>query len=211
MKVVEIFNSIEGEGKRVGKPTTFIRLYGCNLRCSYCDTPYGYSGGDFINMSVQDILGVVADIGCNSITVTGGEPLYHEGISTLLEALINENYFVNVETNGSIVPTVRASNIFYTVDYKTKSSGMEYMMNDEVFNSLNRKDVIKCVVSSVEEMNHCYEKLNNIDVDNKYFSPVFGNISGEEIVTHVLNNKWFDWNVQLQLHKIIWDPDKRGV
>ena len=90
MKVVEIFSSIDGEGKRIGLPTTFVRLHGCNLRCSYCDTTYGCDGDDFVVMSVDEIVESCDALSVRSITITGGEPLIHPGIETLVGKLLEK-------------------------------------------------------------------------------------------------------------------------
>lgn len=212
MKVVEIFNSIEGEGKRAGLPCTFIRLYGCNLNCKYCDSRYAWEDGTYEDMSVTDIIRQVTDIGCPSITVTGGEPLIHEDIGDLLFALIRCGFYVNVETNGTILPTIRHSHIFYTMDYKTNASGMSHKMNVEAVRDLYPGDVLKFVVGSIEDMEQALKLLeDNIIVAKVYFSPVFGSIEAKDIVEFLLKNKKWEYKVQLQLHKMIWDPDMKGV
>lgn len=212
MKVVEIFNSIDGEGKRVGLPTTFIRLHGCNLNCSYCDTRYGCEGRDYTEMSVEEIVDHVKEIGCKSITVTGGEPLIHPHIKTLLKCLSNEGFWVNVETNGTMDIIEDIGHVFYTVDYKCPSSNMNNCMSCN-FDRLRYPDVLKFVVGSTEDLLSAKTFLDNhpdlcCDV---YFSPVFGKIDPKDIVEFILNNRLWNVHVQLQLHKIIWDPNKRGV
>jgi len=213
MKVNEIFYSIEGEGRRAGMPCVFIRLFGCNLNCSYCDTRYSCSGEDCTEMSVEEILKRVKKFDCPNITVTGGEPLIHKDIDVLLEELSSRDYQVNVETNGSIVPTSNNdSNIFYTVDYKTYSSGMTDRMNPKVFSTMSIFDVLKFVVGSREDLDQAYEfvKNNNIIADI-YVSPIFGQIEPKEIVEYLKEHHLNFWKIQLQLHKYIWEPQKRGV
>ena len=214
MKVVEIFNSIEGEGKRAGLPATFIRLYGCNLRCSYCDTMYAVEGAEYIEMSVQEIVDELEEIGCPNITVTGGEPLLQKNIIELFEALCHRGYWINVETNGSIKPNFRYidDRLFYTVDYKTISSGVSGAMKMEVFDLITDVDVVKFVVGSEEDLNQAldfYKKL--LSEPAIYVSPVFGSIEPEKIVKFILLHNLWNWKVQLQLHKYIWSPDKKGV
>lgn len=215
MKVVEIFNSIEGEGKRVGKPCTFIRLFGCNLRCKYCDSLYAVeSGSSYEEMSVEDILQKVQEYGCPSVTVTGGEPLIHKGINVLLSVLATSGYEVNVETNGTVEPRYYLQDrVFYTVDYKTDASGESSKMNPRAFR-LQLGDVIKCVVGSEEDMKQSLAYLKLIGADkfpNIYLSPVFGMIEPVKLVEFVKENKLWNWSVQLQIHKVIWDPQKKGV
>lgn len=216
MKVNEIFLSIEGEGVRAGMPATFIRLFGCNLRCSYCDTMYSceVQDGDvpYTEMTIEEILAKCSELDCPNITVTGGEPLIHENITELLLALVEHNYWVNVETNGSIIPPITHPYLFYTMDYKTPSSGMEDKMSMRALNSLHDTDVLKFVVGNTEDL---YAGLNVITSllsrPQIYFSPVFGNIDPQEIVKFLLDNKMYNSKIQLQMHKIIWDSNKRGV
>lgn len=214
MKVVEIFNSVEGEGKRAGLPATFIRLFGCNLRCSYCDSMYAVEGTDYTEMPIQQIMDKVEEIGCPNITVTGGEPLIHKDIIGLLTVLCDSGFWVNVETNGSIRIPYRTvdDRLFYTVDYKTGSSGMLNKMDTEMFKRLSRSDVLKFVVGNEKDLNEaqlfCKDLISHPQI---YISPVFGQIEPEKLVEFILTNKLWDWKVQLQLHKFIWNPQERGV
>ena len=174
MKVVEIFNSIEGEGIRAGFPATFIRLYGCNLRCSYCDTPYGYEGNDYTEMTTEEIVEKVEEFHCSKITLTGGEPLIHPGFSELLFELTNKGYEVNIETNGSVnVKPYTFSDIIITMDYKCPSSGQEDKMLLDNIDYLRPTDVIKFVVGTKEDLDVCY-KLSTETKAQVFISPVFG-------------------------------------
>ena len=214
MRVVEIFKSIDGEGVRVGYPVTFIRLEGCNLRCSYCDTKYSYDDAEYTEMSVDDILMEVVNLHCNRITITGGEPLYHEDIYTLVDNLCDAGYEVNIETNGSILLawSVIRENTIITMDWKCKGSGMTSEMCKDNLKRLRRKDVIKFVVSSEEDLNQARKLMIYSGCKAQVFiSPVFGKIEPKEIVEYILSHGENDWRVQVQLHKIIWDPEKRGV
>jgi 7-carboxy-7-deazaguanine synthase len=220
MKVVEIFNSIDGEGKRVGLPCTFIRLFGCNLSCSYCDSQYACKEEKsyYTIMSINEIISYVNQWDCKNITVTGGEPLLHTGIKELLKRLILDDYYVNVETNGTIIPPVRGCdsykyNIFYTIDYKCNTSGMSDKMNTTLFEKhIWKEDVVKFVVGSQEDMIQALEVCEKYNLHNNiYISPVFGQIEPKGIVNFIQQHCLWDWHVQVQLHKILWDPDERGV
>lgn len=216
MKVVEIFKSIEGEGKRAGLPCTFIRLFGCNLRCKYCDTKYGWSSeysDDAKEMSIEQIVEEAVRIGVPHITITGGEPLIHDDLFLLLSELAKRNFWVNVETNGTMLPKCHdVPNIFYTMDYKTNASGMSDEMNMEAIQTLQCKDVLKFVVGSIEDCKQAKDIIDNIKPEAAiYFSPVFGKIEPKEIVEFLLSNEMYNCNVQVQLHKIIWPADMRGV
>lgn len=210
MKVNEIFYSIEGEGIRAGMPCTFIRLFGCNLNCSYCDTRYACEGDDFKYMSIIEILDEVKNIGCPNVTVTGGEPLMHDGIRSLLVSLVAEGYKVNVETNGSFVPEV--GNVIYTIDFKTKSSGMSEYMNLDAFKVLDKDDVIKFVVGSEEDLCQALSFIEQNDIKAQVFvSPIFGKIELVDIANFLTAHKLHNWRMQLQMHKYIWSPETRGV
>lgn len=212
MKVVEIFKSIDGEGKRAGLPTTFIRLYGCNLNCSYCDTRYGCEDNNYQVMSIKRIMDRVRDLDCDSITITGGEPLIHPGIEQLIDTLYDAGYCINIETNGTQkIQHYRSDRLFFTVDYKCPSSGMTDKM-DCNFEDLDKDDVLKFVVGSQEDMVCALEFLETHNIKtNVYFSPVFGKIEPVEIVDFLIEHKLNNCKVQLQLHKIIWSPEQKGV
>ena len=219
MKVVEIFPSIEGEGKRAGALTTFIRLYGCNLNCSYCDTRYGCEGKEYTVMSVNEILDQCECFKFKNITVTGGEPLIHPGIEKLLEELVLKGYEVNVETNGTEEPLHFGcekkschGNVFYTMDYKCPSSGMEGHMNGNALRSLGDNDVLKFVVGERDDLDKALEVLETLTPSAQvYFSPVFDKIDPKEIVEYLIQKRLTKCRVQIQMHKVIWDPDERGV
>lgn len=216
-KVNEIFLSIDGEGYRTGLPVVFIRLYGCNLNCSYCDTRYSCEQQEYREMSLYDILVQVLSYGVPRVTLTGGEPLIHPGVKDLIVSLVANDIEVNIETNGAVdldkfIEFKYNSKVVFTMDYKCKSSGMEDKMILSNLEFLQPKDVIKFVVSNYNEM----EKMEYILESSKckaqaYVSPVFGAIEPKELVEYVLENKLNNVKVQVQLHKIIWEPTKRGV
>ena len=220
MRVVEIFGSIDGEGKRTGQLTTFIRLAGCNLRCIYCDTAYSFDVSQAKEMSTEQIIDEVKKIGYHNITLTGGEPLIHIEVYDLILNLCKEGFQVNIETNGSIDLTefVLLRNrhdldMFFTVDYKTLYSGMNNRMDPRSFSCLDcKKDIVKCVVANEEDMKNSLSYLDKFNKKfNIWFSPVFGEIEPKEIVEFIKSNNRQDVTVQVQLHKIIWEPDKKGV
>lgn len=241
MKVVEIFNSIDGEGIRAGELTTFIRLYGCNLRCDYCDTTYSYNQETneqpWKEMSITEIIEECDKYNTDNITVTGGEPLIHLDIQYLLRALSEAGYNVNVETNGSISldkyytntgePNIGYENVWFTIDYKCNCSGMTDKMDLNNFNRDYRpyKNVVyKFVVGSEDDLIQAYTIItnhilhaSNTRTDNCYIylSPVFGKIDPKRIVEFMQEKNLFDAKIpircQLQIHKIIWDVNQRGV
>lgn len=205
----EIFDSIEGEGIRAGELATFIRLYGCNLRCSYCDTAYAFYEGT--RLSLPEVL---RKVHYTNVTLTGGEPLC-QPVRPLLEAL--QGHEVNIETNGSIDirPYMEYDNVFFTVDYKCGSSGMNGHMELSNFMSLRSCDVLKFVVGNRADLEEAYllyqiyqRYLTDVAI---YVSPVFGKMAPQDIVTFMKEHKLENWRVQLQLHKFIWPPTQRGV
>lgn len=220
MKVVEIFGSIDGEGKRTGQLATFIRLAGCNLRCGYCDTKYSFDTETAKEMSIKEIIDECHKIGYHNITLTGGEPLIQEDVNKLIVHLCTLGYQVNIETNGSVDLTdlilLRKGydlDLFFTVDYKTKFSLMNKRMNPNSFKLLEPdKDIVKCVVANEEDMDDALTYLDSFDTKfNIWFSPVFNEIKPKEIVEYVKKHNRQDITIQIQLHKIIWDPEERGV
>lgn len=219
MKVIEIFGSIDGEGKRTGQLATFIRLAGCNLRCIYCDTKYSFDTAKAKNMSPLEIVKECVKIGYHNVTLTGGEPLLTTDAKLLIYILCDAGFQVNVETNGSIDLTKLIEerdkynlDCFYTVDYKCLSSLMNDKMNINSFNCLSKdKDIVKCVVSDKKDMDDALKYLDSIKDFNIWFSPVFGAIEPKEIVEYIKKHNRQDVTVQVQLHKIIWDPELRGV
>ena len=209
MKICELFLSIDGEGIRTGDTAVFIRKTQCNLRCSYCDSAYTFTNDEAVDMSVDEIVSKCVEIGkgCKRVTFTGGEPLYcrtpeqEEETVALINALTSSGFEVNVETNGAIplekwLSCVRA-NGFFTMDWKSISSGMSKKM---------------IVVGSTEDLDQMKQLLEAHSVKAKcYVSPVFGKIQPVDLVNYVIDNKLHSVRVQCQLHKYIWDPNKRGV
>lgn len=214
MKVVEIFKSIDGEGKRAGLPTTFVRLAGCNLRCDYCDTAYSFDTSKANEMSIDHIIEECRDLGIPSITLTGGEPLVHPHVTTLLSEMNKTHLFdINVETNGTVDPSKyhELEDVWFTVDYKCPSSGEESKMNTKAFTTLREQDVLKFVVGSDEDLQRSLEVIEKYQPAAQiYFSPVFG-YEASKIVDFLLSHDLNQCKVQLQIHKYIWPADMRGV
>lgn len=217
LKVNEIFDSIDGEGIRTGELATFIRLAGCNLRCRYCDTSYALKGNQGNKMSIDEIVNKVKKIGIKNITLTGGEPLLQKNSFKLIDELLKNNFNVNIETNGAIdITPLLDKNVIITLDYKTKSSEMNDKMLLSNFEKLREQDVLKFVCNKQDlESIKKFLKENNIK-SYIYLSPIFNEIEPSELVNFLkqLHKEKIDVlkvRVQIQLHKIIWDPDKRGV
>lgn len=228
MLISEIFSSIDGEGSRSGYLVTFIRTIGCPLRCSYCDTRYAFEPDENTkDMSITEIVQKCQELKNKRITLTGGEPLIQPNIWKLIEELVKLNFQVNVETSGSIyvdktkfnfflAEAYYCGNLFFTYDYKCPSSGMNTKMVDKIFNELGTNDIVKFVVGSLEDLNCMKDYIGNLEFKhhykNKYYvSPVWGSIEPSQIVNYLKENNLQNIRLQLQLHKIVWDKNMRGV
>lgn len=218
-KVVEKFVSINGEGTRAGELAVFIRMKGCNLDCEYCDTKWANEENASCEiMTEEDIRNYIRDTGVKNVTLTGGEPLFRKDMDVLIDYLMQDkDRVVEIETNGSVnikeyaIMKNRAS---FTMDYKLGASGMEEKMCLENFDYLDKRDTVKFVVGSQEDLQRAAEIIEKYALTGKvsvYFSPVFGDIEPEEIVDFMVQNRLNDVRMQLQMHKFIWDPEKRGV
>lgn len=217
LTVNEIFGSIDGEGIRTGELATFIRLAGCNLRCSYCDTEYSLKNNDGTEMTIDEILDRVKEIGYKNITLTGGEPLIHKNVDKLIDKLLENGYNLNIETNGAVkIGQYISKNLILTVDYKTKCSGMNKYMILSNIPLLREYDVFK-IVCGLEDLDDIKEFLKNNTIKSYiYLSPIYNEIEPKELVEFLkeLHNEGIDTSkirVQVQLHKIIWNPKERGV
>lgn len=218
-KIAETFSSINGEGTRAGQLAFFIRFTGCNLDCSYCDTKWAnVPNASCTEMTGEEILSAVEKSGIRNVTVTGGEPLIQPNIIPLLENLCGEGRYVEIETNGSAdvseILKIKGERPALTMDYKLPSSGMENHMRTENFFALEKKDTVKFVSGSRADLERALEIIREYGLIGKcavYISPVFGEIEPTEIVDFMLENKLNGVNVQLQMHKFIWNPKMRGV
>jgi len=218
-KVVEIFDSIEGEGKRAGQTATFVRFAGCNLNCAYCDTTYA-NGNDYQVMSLENIVQRINVRDFFRVTITGGEPLTVPKIEVLILELLSMGIEVNIETNGSIdISTVldycKAYDklLFFTIDYKLPSSGETDKMLLGNYKILRTWDVLKFVVGSQDDMLHIVNYVSKLTSQPLiYIGAVYGSYNLQKIVTAMLDEPCLkNANLQVQLHKIIWDPNERGV
>lgn len=220
MKVAEKFISINGEGTRAGELAVFVRFVGCNLRCTYCDTMWANEPGcPYEEMTPAQICDYVRSTGISNVTLTGGEPLLQKQMGELIGQLIRDcGVRVEIETNGAVdlhpfaqIPEGRPS---FTMDYKLPSSGCEDRMITENFSVLQAQDTVKFVSGSREDLERAAEIIEEYGLLDRcyvYFSPVFGKIEPAEIVDFMLENKLNKARIQIQMHKVIWDPNERGV
>ncbi|WP_430883756.1 putative 7-carboxy-7-deazaguanine synthase QueE [Fusibacter sp. JL216-2] len=218
-RVVEKFVSINGEGMKSGELAVFIRFQKCNLRCSYCDTAWACTEtADYVDMTSEDIVSYIAQTGVRNVTLTGGEPLLQDNLSLLITDISRlGNMHVEIETNGSKSLEYLSRMIArpsFTMDYKLPSSGMEDHMKVDNFEVLTKNDTLKFVCGSIEDLDVAramIKKHGLLTNTNVYLSPVHSSISPEEIVDYMVKHNLNGVKLQLQLHKYIWDPNKRGV
>ena len=217
-KVCEIFESINGEGERAGEPALFIRLAGCPLRCAYCDTAYALSfDSPHTPMTAAEITAKALESGIRNITLTGGEPLAAQGIEELLRALAAAGFVTEIETSGcvdvSFVDSITPRPML-TIDYKLPSSKMESRMIGDNYRRLEPCDTVKFVAGDEEDLRRALQVMREYDLTGRchvHISPVWGKIDPQRIVGFMLENRLNGVKLQLQLHKIIWDPERRGV
>ena len=213
--VAEKFISINGEGTKAGELAAFIRLKGCNLRCPYCDTKWAYMEDAPCEMLDERTLLLFVN-GIANVTLTGGEPMLRD-LAPLTDLLIKNGHSVEIETNGSVPIkelSQRTERPSFTMDYKLPSSNMESKMCLENFAYLNKSDTVKFVCGSEEDLErarYVTDKYSLAEKCHVYLSPVFGCIDAARMVEFMKENKMNKVRLQLQLHKYIWDPEKRGV
>ncbi|SKB79238.1 7-carboxy-7-deazaguanine synthase [Lachnospiraceae bacterium] len=217
MRVVEKFVSINGEGVKAGEPAVFIRFQGCNLACTYCDTKWANEKNcPYTDETPAEIAEYVASTGITNVTLTGGEPLLQKDIRELITVLINNGNEVEIETNGAvdIEPFTGDPRPSFTMDYKLPGSGCEKGMIFTNFSHLTSRDTVKFVAGSHEDLVRAKEVIDMYDLTHRchvYISPIFGSIEPVEIVEFITGNRMNGVRLQLQIHKVIWDPEKRGV
>lgn len=203
LKVYEIFYSIQGETTTAGFTSLFIRLSGCNLNCSWCDTPKAGDGGK--EMDIEDIIDTVnSNRPFHHVTLTGGEPLLQEGALHLLQRLSEEGYYTQVETNGTIPFSIVPDKVRIIADVKTPSSGESGTFNEENLKYLRKNDELKFVISIMEDYEFARsfikDKLKGIEsVIN--FSPASGLMEPWALANLIIKDR-LNVRLNIQLHKI---------
>ena len=211
MRVTEIFHSIQGESSYVGQPCVFIRLTGCPLRCTWCDTEYAFYGGT--ELAREDILAKVDSYGCRLVEITGGEPLAQSEAFSLISSLCDRGYTVLVETSGAmdVKPLDRRAHII--LDVKCPGSGMADRMHWPNLTYLTMADEAKFVLADRKDYEWAREIIARNELTRRchvLLSPVFGGLEPRQLAEWVLADR-LPVRLQLQLHKLIWAPDMRGV
>jgi 7-carboxy-7-deazaguanine synthase len=211
LRVTEIFASIQGETSHVGLPFVFVRLTGCNLRCRYCDTTYAYDSGE--EFSLAEVIARVEVFGIQRVTVTGGEPLLQPEAYDLVTAFLDRGLTVLVETNGTIPLAPLDPRAVKIMDVKCPGSGEDRKMLLENFSALTLRDEVKFVIATEEDYRYAKEVLARHCAKAPYavlFSPAFGLLSPEKLAGWMVGDR-LDARFQLQLQKLVWGPDARGI
>ncbi|MEQ8171528.1 MAG: radical SAM protein [Candidatus Eremiobacterota bacterium] len=211
MVINEIFKSIQGESSYAGLPCCFIRLTGCNLKCSYCDTFYAFHDGQ--EMTIPSIISHIDNFSINLVEITGGEPLLQEETPFLIETLLKKNFTVLVETNGSIDIGIIPPKAFIIMDLKCPGSGMSDRMKWENIAKLSARDEVKFVIGDRRDYLWSVEKIREYEITKKshiLFSTVCGKLEPKTLVKWIMEDN-LNVRFQLQLHKYIWGADVKGV
>ena len=211
IKINEIYLSVQGESTHTGLPCIFIRLTGCNLRCSWCDTAYAFHEGK--NMSIDEILQKVESFGIHLVEITGGEPLMQDNVYTLMRRLIENRYKVMLETGGSISLERVPKDVIKIMDLKCPGSGEQEKNNLDNLKLLAPHDEVKFVIldrKDYEWSRDIIEKFKINETAHILLSPVFDKLELKEMVKWILEDR-LPVRLQTQLHKIIWDKNTIGV
>lgn len=211
MRITEIFHSIQGESSYAGQPCVFVRLTGCPLRCTWCDTDYAFYGGH--ECSIDETLAKVRAYGCRLVEVTGGEPLAQPESLPFITRLCDADYTVLLETSGAVDIAPVDPRVHVILDVKCPGSGMTDQMHWPNLSQLTAKDEVKFVLADRADYDWAREILVQYDVDSRcpvLFSPVFGSLDVRLLAEWILTDR-LPVRFQLQLHKYIWAPDMRGV
>ncbi len=207
LKLTEIFHSLQGESRSVGWPTVFVRLTGCPLRCTYCDTAYAFHGGEW--WEIDAILAEVARHGARHVCVTGGEPLAQKRCPVLLERLCDAGYAVSLETSGAYDLSVVDARVSRVMDLKTPASGEMHRNRLENLPLLTPHDQLKFVVCDRADYEWARGMLREHALGARcevLFSPSYGQVAPRELAAWILEDR-LDVRFQLQLHKAIWGEE----
>jgi 7-carboxy-7-deazaguanine synthase len=212
LSVNEIFYSIQGESTFAGKPCVFVRLAGCDLRCSWCDTAYAFNEGD--RMSVGDVLERVGQFSSPLVEVTGGEPLLQEDVYPLMQGLLDGGRTVLLETGGQVDLSRVPGGVIKIMDVKCPGSGESEKNEWSNIDRLGFRDQVKFVIKDRADYEFARDILQRHALDRRcaavLFSPVHGVLPPKDLSEWILEDR-LSVRLQLQIHKHIWGPDVRGV
>jgi 7-carboxy-7-deazaguanine synthase len=212
LTINEIFHSIQGESTYAGVPCVFVRLTACDLRCSWCDTPYAFHEGK--KMPLEDVLDEVERFGCDVVEVTGGEPLLQQDVYPLMQALLDRGKTVLIETGGHRSIADIPKGVVKVMDVKCPGSGESARMDWGNLDRLTSHDEVKFVIKDRADYEYARDIVSRHGLQGKvaavHFSPVHGVLDPKTLSEWVLADR-LPVRVQLQVHKYIWSPDTRGV
>ena len=210
LRVTEIFHSIQGESSYAGQPCVFVRLTGCPLRCTWCDTDYAFYGGQ--ECSSDEVLAKVQAYGCRLVEVTGGEPLAQPESLPFMARLCDAGYTVLLETSGAIDIAPVDPRVHVILDVKCPGSGMTDRMHWPNLSKLTAKDEAKFVLADRTDYDWAREVLAEHGVADRcpvLFSPVFGSLDVRQLAEWILADR-LPVRLQIQLHKVLWPETERG-
>ncbi len=212
MTINEIFHSIQGESTHAGRPCVFVRLTACDLRCTWCDTPYAFHEGR--KMSLDDVLASIERFGCSLVELTGGEPLLQKGVYPLMQALLDRGKTVLVETGGHVHLAQVPEGVHKIMDVKCPGSGEAHRMDWSNLALLGPGDEVKFVLKDRADYEYARDVVTTHALEARVaavlFSPVHGVLDARVLSEWVLEDR-LPVRVQLQIHKYIWEPTTRGV
>lgn len=212
LRLTETFLSIQGETSLTGLPTTFIRLASCNLRCTWCDTPYSFGRGD--SVPIDQIIETVVGNGASHVCVTGGEPLLQKNVHLLMSALCEMGYTVSLETGGSLSTEEVDQRVITILDIKCPGSGMSQKNLWQNLSILKEHDEVKFVILDQSDydwsMQVCREHKLFSRSKPPLFSPVHQKLDPQDLIQWVLRDN-LPVRVNLQIHKWVWSPETKGV
>lgn len=207
LKVTEIYASVQGESTHAGRLCAFVRLTGCNLRCTWCDSEYTFSGGDW--MSIEQIISKVDELEIPLVQVTGGEPLAQKECMTLMQTLLDEGYEVLLETSGSISVAEVPLSVSTIMDLKAPSSGESAKNLWSNIELLGEGDEVKIVIGSRQDYDWALEVMSKHNA-NYLLSPVWGVLDPKDLAEWMLQDKVLA-RMQVQLHKVLWPNKTSGI
>ena len=212
LTVNEIFHSIQGESTHSGRPCVFVRLTACDLRCSWCDTPYAFTEGR--KVSIDDVLAQVRAYGCGLVEITGGEPLLQRDVYPLMASLLAQGLEVMVETGGHLSVAEVPEGVVRIVDVKCPGSGEAARMHWPNLDLLRPRDEVKFVIRDRADYDYAKDVVARYDLTTRVaavlFSPVHGVLAAADLAAWILADR-LPVRLQLQSHKYIWGADVRGV
>jgi 7-carboxy-7-deazaguanine synthase len=212
LTINEIFHSIQGESTHAGRPCVFVRLTACDLRCSWCDTPYAFSGGR--KMSVDEVIAQVEAFGCRLVEITGGEPLLQPAVYHLMDRLLTDGFEVLLETGGHLPVDRVPDGVTRVIDVKCPASGESGRNHWPNLDALRPSDEVKFVIQDRADYEFARDVVTRHDLLTRpravHFSPVHGVLDPKTLAAWILADR-LSVRLQLQAHKYIWSADARGV